>query len=75
MTATDIRERYKAGLAEQTRRDYPHSPPDALWRSEHYVNGFPDFSSFDDTIEDAHGWTDRARAMAHYYDLLDQRRE
>jgi hypothetical protein len=58
------------------RKDYPHSPVDATrYSEEHYVNGYPDFSRFDDTIEDEEGDTDRDRAMLCYYDLLDQRQD
>ena len=41
-----------------------------------YVNGFPDWSVFDDTdaTRDEDGLTERDRAMQEYYDLLDQRR-
>lgn len=44
------------------------------WAEEHYINGFPDFSRFDDTVKDEQGKTARDRASDRYYEHLDMMR-
>lgn len=42
------------------------------WAEEHYIDGFPDFSRFDDTVKDDQGKTARDRARDLYYDHLER---